>query len=93
MSEIKIKIVKETGAVEGSNYKGLKVQASQDNVPLREILEAMYSYSDQCFLKEALEQGNVQAFAKIGHYYHPLGSIPKAMYEKFMKFKQSSVEK
>jgi len=80
---IKVKVVKETGY--NPNFKGIKVQASRDGVPLKLIMQALVDFKDKEFLNEALTQKNVQAFAKIGHYYHPLGYIKKEMYDAYVK--------
>lgn len=71
-------------------YIAVRVQASQDGVPLRSILEALHGHRDQKAIEKALEQNTVRAEAKIGHYYHPLGNISKALYSKYLLTIESS---
>lgn len=80
MTDIKIKIVKDGYR----DIAALKVQCAQDSVPLRVILEALNQYKDKDYLNKAFDSNNVAAFAKIGHYYHPLGNITKSLFNKYL---------
>lgn len=80
MTDIKIKIVKDGYR----DIAALKVKCSQDAVPLKVILEALKQYKDKDYLNKAFDSNNVAAFAKIGHYYHPLGNITKSLFDKYL---------
>lgn len=86
MSEIKVKIEAESSI--NKTHKFIKIKASQDNVPFSVLLDALMKYKDQKYLNEAFDQNNVQAFAKVGARYLPLGLIKKLQYEAYKKLKQ-----
>lgn len=86
--EIKIKAEKFKSPF-NAKFKSVVVKASQDKVPLRLVLEALAKFKDQAYLCEALEQGNVEVYAKQNTRYIPLGAIPNHLYKGYLKTQNS----